>query len=76
MTRVLPSYRRRETTSFDDAWVGLEPTFQTRKSIRKWRKLGVDAAGEDAYFEDPYMLRKQRRIARDIARRYTQKPQA
>ena len=70
MTEVLASYRRQEATDFDHAWVGMEPTFQSRKSVQKWNQMSAEPGGEDAYFEDAYMLRTQRKVARRIKRRY------
>ncbi len=70
MTKVLATFRRQEATSFADAWVGLEPTFQTEKSVRKWAKMAAKKGGEDAYFEDAYMLETQKAVARSIKKRY------
>lgn len=56
------------TSGFDDAWVGMEPTFQSAKSVKKWRKLSAEEGGEDAYFLDPYMLGTLRKVAGQIAK--------
>jgi hypothetical protein len=56
------------TSSFDDAWVGMEPTFQSAKSAKKWRKLSEEEGGEDAYFLDDYMLGTLRKVARRIVK--------
>lgn len=56
------------TSSFDDAWVGMEPTFQSTKSVKKWRKLSEEEGGEDAYFLDEYMLGTLRKVARQIVK--------
>ena len=69
-------FRKNDAAGFEDAWVGMEPTFQTRKSILRWREMATDAAGEDAYFESRYMLRTQRRLAKAIARRYEESRRA
>ncbi len=76
LTRVLATYRRPVRASFDDAWVGMEPTFQTKKSVRKWRKLSAKPGGEDRYFEDPYMLGRERKTARAIRRKYRRRQEA
>ena len=55
-------------SSFDDAWVGMEPTFQSAKSVRKWRVLSEKEGGEDAYFLDQYMLGTLRKVARQIVK--------
>ena len=34
MTQVLATHRRQEATDWGNAWVGMEPTFQTKKSVR------------------------------------------
>jgi hypothetical protein len=70
MMRVLKDFRRPEATDFDHAWVGMEPTFQTAKAVRKWRKMSAKPGGEDAYFEDDYMLKVQKKVAKKIKQRY------
>lgn len=56
--------------SFDDAWVGIEPTFQSKKCIKLYEKLEHDEGGEDAYFTHPYMTDKVKDVAKDIAKRF------
>jgi len=56
------------TSGFDDAWVGMEPTFQSAKSVTKWRDLSENEGGEDAYFLDEYMLGTLRKVARQIVK--------
>lgn len=70
MTTVLSTFRQPDATDFHEAWVGMEPTFQTKKSIRKWRKLAATPQGEDAYFKSSYMLKRQKDVAREIKKRY------
>lgn len=70
MTEVLADFRRPDRTEFQHAWVGIEPTFQSKKSIRKWAKYTSKKGGEDAYFVDDYMVRKQREVARHIQKSY------
>lgn len=70
MTMVLANYRNPEATDFGNAWVGMEPTFQSRKSIRKWVKMSAKPGGEDAYFLDDYMLDTQKKVAKRIKKRY------
>ena len=73
LIRVLSTFRRTDTTSFEDAWVGMEPTFQSAKSVKKWRKMSEEVGGEDAYFLDPYMLNTQKEVAKSIVKRYRRK---
>ncbi|HXG12329.1 MAG TPA: hypothetical protein VNK04_21415 [Gemmataceae bacterium] len=70
MTQVLATFRLPEKTDFADAWVGMEPTFQTAKSIRKWRELSATPEGEDEYFTDGYMLSTQKKVAKAIKKKY------
>jgi hypothetical protein len=70
MTSVLATFRDPESTGFDNAWVGMEPTFQSRKSVRKWHEMSEEPGGEDAYFLDRYMLKTQKRVAKRIKSRY------
>ena len=70
MTRVLATFRRPDRPGWEDAWAGLEPTFQSRKSVRKWERMSETKAGEDAYFEDDYMLGTQRAVAQAIVKRF------
>ena len=70
LTGILSTYLDPETTDFGHAWVGMEPTFQTVKSIRKWKEMAVTPEGEDAYFQDGYMLKTERQIARAIKKEY------
>ncbi len=70
MTSSLARFRDPEATGFDAAWVGIEPTFQSRKSVQKWRTMAEEPGGEDAYFVDRYMLATQKRIAQGIKRKY------
>jgi hypothetical protein len=69
MTDVLDTFRDPTRTGFEDAWVGLEPTFQTEKSIKKWQKT-ESPEDEDAYFEDDYMLGTQKKVAKAIAEKF------
>jgi hypothetical protein len=65
----LPDCRRADTQSFADAWVGLEPTFSNRKTIRRWRKHARNS-DEYGFFCDEKVLGKQERIARQIVASY------
>jgi hypothetical protein len=70
MTEVLADFRRQEATEFGHAWVGIEPTFQSEKSVRKWLTMSAESGGEDAYFEGDYMLKTQKKVAKKIKKRY------
>jgi hypothetical protein len=40
-----PDFRDPETTGFDHAWVGMEPTFATKQSVRKWLEMSETPEG-------------------------------
>jgi hypothetical protein len=65
----LPGRLRAEKATFADAWVGLEPTFSNRKTIRRWRKYSRKG-DEYGFFCDAKVLAKQERIARSIVAAY------
>ena len=70
MTLVLENYRSPEVTDFSNAWVGMEPTCQTKKSVNKWITMSSKAGGEDAYYLDHYMLKTLEKVAKKIEKRY------
>ena len=76
MTQVLATFRRQEATDWGNAWVGMEPTFQTEKSVRKWGKMAAKQGGEDAYFTCSYMLKTQKKVAKAIQKEYEAKRKA
>ena len=76
MTQVLATFRRQEATDWGNAWVGMEPTFQTKKSVRKWGKMAAKQGGEDAYFTCSYMLKTQKKVAEAIQKKYEAKRKA
>ena len=76
MTQVLATFRRQEATDWGNAWVGMEPTFQTEKSVRKWGKMAAKQGGEDAYFTCSYMLKTQKKVAEAIQKKYEAKRKA
>jgi hypothetical protein len=76
MTAVLATFRRQEATDWGHAWVGMEPTFQTAKSVRKWDEMTAKEGGEDAYFTSSYLLETQRKVARAIQKKYKAKRRA
>jgi hypothetical protein len=69
MTEVLADCCRQEATDFGHAWVGMEPTFQSEKSVQKWKKMSAEPGGEEAYFEDDYMLKTQKKVVKKIKKR-------
>jgi hypothetical protein len=73
MTAVLSTFRSDRTQGWSDAWVGMEPTFQTKRSIRGWEKAAGDPAAEDRYFLGGYMQRTLDEMARAIERKYDRK---
>lgn len=76
MTDVLATFRRQEATDWGQAWVGMEPTFQSEKSVRKWAKMSAKPGGEDSYFTCSYVLETQRKVAKAIQKKYKAKRRA
>lgn len=56
-----------EGDSFDDAWIGLEPTFQTKECVELFTKL---EDREEEYFAHPHMVGTVRDVGDDMAARY------
>src|SRR3954469_1572287 len=54
-------------TDLADAWIGLEPTFQTKKCIKLYEKYEDD---EDTYFAHPHMTETVRAVVDGIAKRF------
>ncbi len=52
------------------AWVGMEPTFQDRRSVELWREMAARPGGEDAYFRHDHMLGTAEKLAKRIKKRY------
>jgi len=61
--------RRTDAQSFADTWIGLEPTFSNRKTIRRWRKY-ARKSDEYGFFCDERVLAKQKRLAQGIVDTY------
>lgn len=70
MKLALSRFKSPDAPAFEDAWVGIEPTFQTRRAVKKWMRMSATPEGEDAYFDDPYMLKTQRKVAGAIVSKY------
>ena len=71
MLAPLATFRDPLRCDWESAWIGMEPTFQSKKSVRKWSSMsGKGEKGEDAYFEDRYMLGMQEDVAKRIQKRY------
>ncbi len=73
MIGVLGTFRSQDRTGWKDAWVGIEPAFQSKKTIKLWEKMSVDEAGEDKYFENDVMLGLQKEVAKGIRNKYERK---
>ncbi|MBI5365533.1 MAG: hypothetical protein HZA54_00735 [Planctomycetes bacterium] len=69
----LAAFRDPAADGWDHAWVGIEPTFQSEKSIKKWAKMAAEPGGEDAYFLDEHMLGIQKDVAQGIVEKYREK---
>ncbi len=65
--------RDRLRQDFEAAWIGMEPTFQSRRTVALWKALAARPGGEDAYFLHPDMLGPQRAMAEGILAKYARK---
>ncbi len=70
MTSVYPAFRNPENSDWKDGWVGMEPTFQSEKSVKLWAEYAAREGGEDQYFETEYMVGTQRKVAKEIEEKY------
>ncbi len=70
LNEALNAATQPDAFEFSHAWAGIEPTFSNKKAVRKWQTMSATEEGEDEYFDDAYMQRTARDIARAIEKRY------
>lgn len=70
MHRALATIRRNDATSFADAWLGMEPTFSSKKVIELWNERSVVEGGEERFFKEPRLIETLEGVAHDLAKRY------
>lgn len=70
LTLPLATFKDPDRPSWEEAWVGLEPTFQNKKTIRKYAKLSVTPEGEDDYFQEKSIIRLEKQVARGIVEKF------
>ena len=73
MTNVIDTFRQPDRAGWEDAWIGMEPTFQSRKTVDLWAKMSADEAGEDEYFKNGLMLGLAKKITDGIKKKYESK---
>ncbi|HOX44355.1 MAG TPA: hypothetical protein PK668_12200 [Myxococcota bacterium] len=73
MAAAQQASRDRLRQAFEAAWLGMEPTFQSRRTVELWKALAAREGGEDAYFLHRDMLGPQRAVAQGILDKYAQK---
>ena len=76
MIKVLGTFRQPKRTGWEDAWVGMEPTFQSDLTVKLWEKMARDEAGEEKYFKTNAMLKLEEKVAEGIRDKYRQKRKA
>lgn len=70
-TQTLADVTRPDTVGFRSAWFGMEPTFTSARVLNRWRAIQTDKdAVDDDFFESPRMLRKQRKVAKEMLASY------
>jgi hypothetical protein len=70
MHSALARFQRNDTTSFADAWLGMEPTFSNKKVLQLWNRRAAEEGGETRFLHDRGLHAKLDHVARDIAKRY------
>ncbi len=73
MTAVLDRFKDPTAADWCHGWVGMEPTFQSERSIGLWKELAAQEGGEDKYFEHEYMLSTERKLGKAIDDKYEEK---
>jgi hypothetical protein len=66
LAEALTTCRLPATVSFENVWIGLEPTFTSAAALKTWERLTQKPGGEDAFFLDPNMLKTAHRLATSI----------
>ena len=69
-TAILSEVGRSDTTDPGHAWLGMEPTFSSKKSVKLWAKLSQTEEMEDQFFEHPYILKKEKAVAQAMLKKY------
>ncbi len=69
-TAILSEVFRSDTTDPGHAWLGMEPTFSSKKSVKLWAKLSQTEEMEDQFFEHPYILKKEKAVAQAMLKKY------
>ncbi len=70
LAHALATAREPTTSGWEDAWVGIEPTFQNKKLVRMWEKMADSPEGEARYFASDYVTGKQKKLAKAILARW------
>lgn len=69
-TAALGDVLRTDTLDFRHAWVGMEPTFSNKKTLKIWRRNAASEESEEAFFDDPYILGMEKAVAKAMAKKY------
>jgi hypothetical protein len=69
-TAALTEVGRADTTDFRHAWLGMEPTFTNRKTVKLWNKLSATEEMEDQFFEHRYILGMEKAVAKAMEKKY------
>lgn len=69
-TAVLSDVARSDTTDFRHAWLGMEPTFTNKKTVKLWSKLSSSEESEEQFFDHPYILKMEKAVAQAMLKKY------
>ena len=69
-TALLSDVIRTDTLDFRHAWVGMEPTFSNKKTLKLWRKNAATEESELTFFDHPYVLGMEKAVAQAMRKKY------
>lgn len=69
-TAALRDVIRTDTLGFRDAWVGMEPTFSDKKTLKIWQKNAATEESEVKFFDHDYTLGMEKAVAKAMRKKY------
>ncbi len=69
-TATLGNVIRTDTLDFRSAWIGMEPTFSNKKTLKLWRKNAATEEAETEFFWSPYTLGMEKAVAKAMREKY------
>ncbi|MBL9007944.1 MAG: hypothetical protein JNJ46_27045 [Myxococcales bacterium] len=69
-TSILGDVLRADTLDFRSAWIGMEPTFSNKKTLKLWRKNAATEEAETEFFWHRYTLGMEKAVAKAMREKY------